>query len=48
MPHIMAARFIQGAAGILLTLSVVGVITDEMISSPRPWAGLTVTGTWGE
>lgn len=29
MPHIMAARFIQGAAGILLTLSVVGVITDE-------------------
>lgn len=29
MVHLMAARFIQGAAGILLTLSVIGVITDE-------------------
>lgn len=29
MSYLMVARFIQGVAGILLTLSVVGVITDE-------------------
>lgn len=29
MLYLITARFIQGAAGILLTLSVVGVITDE-------------------
>ncbi|WP_313072035.1 MFS transporter [Lacrimispora sp.] len=29
MTFLMVARFVQGAAGILLTLSVIGVITDE-------------------
>jgi MFS family permease len=29
MSYLVAARFVQGAAGILLSLSVIGVITDE-------------------